>query len=202
MSVLSKNALRQQIAERLAALEEPDYQCFNRQIRQLFFRLQPVREARRIMIYHSIGREVVTLPIIETLIRQGKQVALPVCTPKRDLEARAILSLAEVIDTGKFGLKEPGPEAPSVAVADLDLIVVPGVAFDTAGNRLGHGMGYYDRFLARTGRQSFKLALAYDFQIVPQVPAEPHDIKMDGVLTPERFWVCPGQPSFRPTPVC
>ena len=192
MSVLSKKALRQQIAERLAALEEPDYQRFNRQIQQLFFQLQPVREARRIMIYHSIGREVVTLPIIETLIRQGKQVALPVCTQTRDLEARAILSLAEVVETGRFGLKEPGPEAPPVAAADLDLIVVPGVAFDTTGNRLGHGMGYYDRFLARAGSRSFKLALAYDFQIVPQVPAENHDIKMDALLTPERFLTCPG----------
>ncbi|HYH02634.1 MAG TPA: 5-formyltetrahydrofolate cyclo-ligase [Bacillota bacterium] len=194
MSIPGKKALRQEIAERLAGLGDPDYQRLNRRIQQCFFELQPVREARVIMIYHSIKREVATLPIIETLIRQGKQVALPVCTPERDLEARLIQSLTEVIDTGKFGLKEPRQDAPTVAIADLDLIVLPGVAFDNTGNRLGHGMGYYDRFLARIDPRVFKLALAYDFQVVSQVPAETHDIKMDAILTPEHFWLCNGSP--------
>jgi len=187
MENIGKQVWRREISRRRAALAPQDFIRANSRIQQRFFNLNPVREAGVVMIYHSINGEVATEGLIEKLIRLGKQVALPVCIPGPDLEARAIQSLAEVVPTGRFGLREPSAETPLVDPATIDLIVIPGVAFDIHGNRLGHGMGYYDRFLSRSGLRGFKLGLAYDFQVVDGLPVETYDVRMDALLTPELY---------------
>lgn len=83
---------------------------------------------------------------------------------------------------GRFGILEPPDSAPIADVRALDLILVPGVAFDHGGGRLGRGRGYYDRLLA--GTPAFKVGVCFDSQIVSKVPCEPHDIRMDAVITP------------------
>jgi 5-formyltetrahydrofolate cyclo-ligase len=105
-----------------------------------------------------------------------------------NLVAKEIRSLAEVRPTGKFGLFEPGPEAPAIAPDRIELAVVPGVAFDRDGNRLGHGKGYYDRFFNSPGFRAYKLGLAYDFQVVEQLPATEYDVKMDAILVPNSLY--------------
>lgn len=82
---------------------------------------------------------------------------------------------------GKFGILEPPADAPAAGTA-FDLILVPGVGFDRAGGRLGRGRGYYDRFLA--GASGFFVGVCFDDRLVPEVPLEPHDIRMDAVITP------------------
>ncbi len=83
---------------------------------------------------------------------------------------------------GHFGILEPSSSAPVADPNGLDLILVPGIAFDREGGRLGRGRGYYDRLLA--GASAFKVGVCFDSQIVPEVPREPHDIRMDAVVTP------------------
>lgn len=180
-----KEELRQRMKTRLDSLNQEEYQDFNGVLYRNFIKLAIVKRAKNIMIYYSVRNEVKTEAIINYLLKTGKTVALPVCTPERDLNAAVINDLCQ-LQPSVFGLMEPGPEAALLEPDLLDLIVVPGVAFDERGYRLGHGAGYYDRFLSKM-LNSFKLGLAYDFQIVSKIPVESHDIGMNGILTPSRY---------------
>lgn len=181
----SKNELRLQMKSRLAALEPQEYQDLNRSMYSNFIKLKFLKEISNIMIYYSVRNEVDTVAIINYLLENGKTVALPVCTLERDLKAAVINDLGE-LQPAAFGLREPGSGAPLLDNDKLELIVIPGVVFDGIGNRLGHGAGYYDRFLFKIPR-AFKMGLAYDFQLIPTLPAESHDIRMNGILTPSRY---------------
>jgi 5-formyltetrahydrofolate cyclo-ligase len=102
--------------------------------------------------------------------------------PRREgktLSFHPISALAELIP-GRFGIREP---APSQIPKQLDLIVVPGLAFSTEGNRLGRGAGFYDRFLATVPQTTFKVGVCFEFQLVPAIPHEPHDITMDAIVS-------------------
>ncbi len=83
---------------------------------------------------------------------------------------------------GAFGIEEPGPDARLCDVADVDLMVVPGVAFTREGDRMGRGRGYYDKYLSLPGMRAVKIGVCYAHQIVDSLPVEPHDVRMDGVI--------------------
>lgn len=165
-----------------------EYQALNASVHEKFLTLNLVEQARTVLMYYSINREVETISIIKELLQQGKKVALPVCTVDLNLEACMIGSLEELVPR-KFGIMEPKDGVLLSNTAVLDLVVVPGLALDQRGYRIGHGAGYYDRFLAKVNR-TFKLGLAYDFQVLEEIPADPYDIPMDGLLTPEKFLNC------------
>ncbi|HBE79669.1 MAG TPA: 5-formyltetrahydrofolate cyclo-ligase [Firmicutes bacterium] len=181
-----KKQLRQEIKAKLASLSPQEFSAFNSAIEQRFFELPIIRDSQRIMLYYSIGREVVTAALISKLLKMGKTVALPACTSDKNIRAGIIHDLNELVP-GIFGLSEPPVLAPEIDPAALDLIVIPGVAFDREGFRLGHGAGYYDRFLVRTN--GYKLGLAYDLQIIDHLPAAPHDVPVHALLTPSKYWV-------------
>jgi 5-formyltetrahydrofolate cyclo-ligase len=180
----TKQQWRARMRERLAVLSEVDRHNANLQIHEAFRCLNWVQNAAVVMLYYSINREVETVSMITELLARGQRVALPVCTAGCNLVAKEIQHLAEVGPTGKFGLSEPLPQTPEVVPDQIELVVVPGVAFDQSGNRLGHGNGYYDRYLNRAGLRTVKLGLAYDFQVVEQLPVDDLDVKMDALLTP------------------
>lgn len=100
---------------------------------------------------------------------------------------------------GRFGILEPPASDPVAAPTALDLILVPGVAFDRAGGRLGRGRGYYDRFLAATS--AIKVGVCFEERLVPEVPCEAHDIRMDAILTPAELILC-GRKSIGSDPGC
>jgi 5-formyltetrahydrofolate cyclo-ligase len=181
-----KNQLRQEIKAKLASLSPQEFSAFNSAIEQRFFELPIIRDSQQIMLYYSIGREVTTAALISKLLQMGKTIALPACTSDKNLRAGIIHNLNELVP-GIFGLSEPPVLAQEVDPAALDLIVIPGVAFDREGFRLGHGAGYYDRFLIRTS--GYKLGLAYDLQIIDHLPAASHDVPVHALLTPSRYWV-------------
>jgi 5-formyltetrahydrofolate cyclo-ligase len=114
---------------------------------------------------------------------EGKQVALPRFDPKTGFYTAA-LATGQLVP-GPFGIAEPPPEAPVVPLNRLDLALVPGLAFDPLGRRLGRGKGFYDRLLVEV--TGVKCGVALDEQIVPRLPAEAHDIRMDFILTPTRW---------------
>ena len=84
---------------------------------------------------------------------------------------------------GAFGIAEPGPEARLCEPRDLDMVIVPGTAFTAAGGRMGRGRGYYDKYLALPGVHAVKIGVCYAHQLVGELPAEPHDVAMDQVIT-------------------
>jgi 5-formyltetrahydrofolate cyclo-ligase len=184
MDCLTKQQWRERMKTRLKALSATEYRTANQQIRERFFRLGAVHDMGVVMIYYSLRREVATLDLITELLARGKRVALPVCAAGRNLVAKEIRSLAEVGPGGNFGLYEPSPQTPRIEPEQLDLVVTPGMAFDCSGNRLGHGLGYYDRFLRQDGLHAVKLGLAYEFQVVARLPVDEFDVRMDAILTP------------------
>ena len=137
--------------------------------------------AKCVASYVSISKEVDTHILIDLALDRGKRVAVPVVKPNRTLIHREIRGLAELRPSG-FGLLEPSGEEGGVVPPDaFDIVLVPGLAFDRAGNRVGSGGGYYDRFLSMAN--AVKIGLAYDFQLFDRLPAFPRDIPMDLVIT-------------------
>jgi 5-formyltetrahydrofolate cyclo-ligase len=178
---LKKRELREVVKTKLAAMTSLEYIEYNAAIYQCFMELYKVRRAASIMIYHSIGNEVETVSIIQRLLTMGKMVSLPVCMPSRNLVAGLVNDMNQLVTT-RYGLKEPDPlklQSPEF----IDIIVVPGLAFDLCGYRLGRGAGYYDRFL-RGYPDTLKIGLAYDLQVSPRIPVESHDVRLDGLVTP------------------
>jgi 5-formyltetrahydrofolate cyclo-ligase len=187
-----KKLIRQAVGLALRTMSDKEYQRLNKKIYQKFFELEFVRQAGMIMVYYSIGREVETVSLIEKLLRQGKRVGLPVCRDDLGLDVREIHSLSQVQlrNIGKISLFEPLPGLPLVRPEDLELMVIPGLAFDRTGNRLGHGAGYYDRFLHQLPSSIFKLGLSYEFQVIPKVPVSRDDMGIDGLLTDRHYNDC------------
>lgn len=105
----------------------------------------------------------------------------------RGLASYAVSSLGELI-VGERGLLEPDPDRAEPIGEEIDLVLVPGLAFDRNGGRIGYGAGFYDRFLA--GTPAVKVALAYSLQLIDAVPVEPHDVPVDRILTEEESIVC------------
>jgi 5-formyltetrahydrofolate cyclo-ligase len=196
MTDFSKQQWRDQMKKHLAELTDAEYQKAAQQIEKRFFAWGPVRRATVVMLYYAINREAPTIGLITGLLARGRRVVLPVCTADGNLITKEIHSLEEVRPTGKLGLVEPGDAALEVAPSLIELAVVPGLAFDRYGNRLGHGRGYYDRFFNSTGLQTVKLGLAHDFQLIDRVPAAGWDVKMDVVLTPSGLFNIISGPVF------
>lgn len=136
--------------------------------------------AASIGCYLSFQREVDTRAIIAHALRSGKRVAAPRLQGRRRME-HAGVDDPERLLPGPLGILQPDPGAAAIASPDLDLIIIPGLAFTTRGARLGFGGGYYDTYLA--GRTGPVLGLAYGFQILDHIPQEPHDCRVDWVVT-------------------
>jgi 5-formyltetrahydrofolate cyclo-ligase len=143
-------------------------------------------EAKTIIFYASIRNEVITDHMIGDALSMGKKVALPKVVKD---QRRLVISYIDDLDAlmpGAYGIREPRDIRP-VPLNSVDLVVVPGVAFDMKGYRLGHGGGYYDIFLSEMGEGVIKIGLAFEFQLVGKLPIEEHDIKVDTILTEKRI---------------
>lgn len=153
-------------------------------------RLSVLREfagAARPLLYVSMGPEVDTHGLIRQLLAMGRNVCVPWFDAARQRYAASGLRDFDAdLATGRFGILEPKPEAIRPAAADqIDVALAPGLAFDETGNRLGRGMGYFDRLLQETS--GARIALAFDFQLLGEVPTEAHDTRMDFIVTETRL---------------
>ena len=124
--------------------------------------------------------EIDIWPLLAELAAGGQKLCLPLITGPGIMEARAVRDLAR-LKPNSYGIMEPPPESPVIDPAGLDLVLTPGLAFSKDLWRLGRGGGYYDRFLANCG--AFRLGLARDLQIVGHLPHDPHDLRMQAVLS-------------------
>lgn len=144
------------------------------------------QSAKVVCIYVWFKDEVQTDALIQSAWKDGKTVCVPRCG--KDGEDKIVLHEIHSFDDlapGAYGIREPIPDSTRVvAISDVDAFIVPGVAFDRQGNRLGWGGGFYDWALSRA-KEAKKIALAFSCQIVDALPAESHDIKMDKVVCEE-----------------
>ncbi len=157
-------------------------------IRQRLFALPEFAAAKAILLYASFRSEADTLKILTGSLSAGKRILLPkVDKEKRILVLYEIEGPAELFP-GFMGIPEPAATEGRMRSVDVaDLVVIPGAAFDSRGNRLGYGAGYYDRLLSERAKKMPLVALAYEEQIVDVIPAEKHDVKVDMIVTDRRL---------------
>ncbi len=143
--------------------------------------------ARWVVFFAPMPEELDVWPLVTEALSAGKKVALPrFVAGKGSYEVRQVLDLTADVRVGHFGIREPQDHCPLLPSIRLDLILVPGVAFDSQGRRLGRGKGYYDHLL--TELPGTTCGVAFDQQVVDEVPAEAHDVRLNYLLTPTR-WV-------------
>ncbi|HHP50967.1 MAG TPA: 5-formyltetrahydrofolate cyclo-ligase [Moorella mulderi] len=181
-----KNHLRKKMMALRRAIPEPIRQEKSRKIREKLFSLSEWQRAQRIMSYVSFGSEVDTHQVIKQALAQGKRVAVPLCIPQvKGLMAVEIEDFPGDLVPGTMGILEPKPDRIyPVDPESLDLILVPGVAFDRSRHRLGYGAGYYDRFLSGLRRPK-AIGLAFQEQVVERIAKEGHDRPVDLIITDE-----------------
>jgi 5-formyltetrahydrofolate cyclo-ligase len=146
--------------------------------------------ATRVMLFAPLPDEPDVWPLLTTALAAGKTVALPrFDSASGGYVAAVIRNPAEEIMVGRFNVREPGAECETLPLNRLDLILVPGVAFDRQCRRLGRGKGFYDRLLAAVTGST--CGVAYDHQLVDEIPTEPHDVPLNCILTPSHQVVRP-----------
>ena len=144
------------------------------------------KNAKAILFYAPLPEELDIWRLVEDSLAAGKTVALPRFIPGQQAYAACqIKEIEKDLATGKFGMREPREHCGKIPLNRLDLILVPGVAFDLDGRRLGRGKGYYDRLLAELSGPA--CGVAFDQQMVERVPSEPHDMRLSCILTPTRW---------------
>lgn len=145
--------------------------------------------AKRILFYHPLGDELDLRPALREALSLGKEVALPrYRAGEGNYEAALIGNGERDLRPGWAGIPEPAASCPPIPLNRLDLVLVPGVGFDCDGRRLGRGKGFYDRLLA--GVRGVRCGVAGEWQVVGQVPTQPHDERVDCILTPTRWIDC------------
>ena len=138
-----------------------------------------LQQARSILLYYSLPDEVNTHQFIDELVNQGKQVFLPVVVDGENMEIREYRGIDSMIP-GSMNIMEPTGKA-FEEYNDIDLAIIPGMSFDSAGHRLGRGKGYYDRVLKKM-KNTYKIGVCFGFQKVETVPALPYDVLMNEII--------------------
>ena len=181
-----KAALRQEIGDILDEMSPEKRASASLQACALL-REKPVwRQARSILFYAPMPGELDVWPLFEEAVQAGKLAALPrYIAATQSYAACQVRDLGSYLKPGQFGIREPLPSCPEIELNRLDFVLVPGVAFDLHGRRLGRGKGFYDRLLPAVRGQT--CGAAFDEQIVSEVPVEPRDVRLSCILTPTRW---------------
>lgn len=167
----------------------------SREIMKRLLSLDDFSDAITVMLYVSIKGEVETREIIRDCLSIGKKVAVPIADKEnRTLSVAEIKSLEDLRE-GSFSILEPSEDFVRLLnPEEVDVVIVPGIAFDRKGNRIGYGFGYYDNFLKTVRPDCRIIALAYELQIVEDVPVDSNDVKIGKIVTEKRVIDC-SQPS-------
>ena len=183
----AKQALRKQVCAELKRMEAGERAAASARARARLAKQALWLTAQAILFFAPLPEELDVWPLLAEALATGKQVALPrFVAETRTYEARLILDPDKDLKLGHFGIREPASHCARLTSIRLDLILVPGVAFDLQCHRLGRGRGYYDQLL--TAVRGTTCGIAFENQVVDHVPVEPHDVRLNCLLTPTR-WV-------------
>lgn len=175
---MDKTELRRSIRQQKRAMTPEEIETRSARLGQLFAASDWYKNARTIYGYLPYNQEVRTVPMLEQALRDGKQVAVPKCYGE-EMRFIYLTDLSQVAP-GYAGIPEPIADEP-VAQDKTALVLMPGLAFDREGHRIGYGGGFYDKFLAEEPDHP-TLALCYEFQMLPHLDTEEHDIPVDCVI--------------------
>ena len=198
--VLAIQAEKRQIRRQARAVcrDLPDKDERSRTIWSKFLALDSYRQAGTVMSYVHVRDEVRTRPFLPMILQQGKTLVVPYCDGD-ELGLFLLESLDELVP-GTLGIPEPSVDLRqrpdrTIDVGQIDLIMVPGAAFDRRGGRVGHGKGYYDRLLGRTRPDAPWIAVAFECQLLPSVPMLSYDRFMDMIITEDAIYQGRGRES-------
>lgn len=188
MSQLEKEKIRSEILRKRDSIQPEERELKDTFITEKVLSLPDFERAKVIFYFASFRSEVSTLPQIKEALRRGKRIVLPkVDNKNRILRLYEIHNLEE-IKPGFMGIPEPDvPADRERDINEVDLVIMPGVAFDPYGNRLGYGAGYYDKLLSGLKREIPLIAIAFEEQIVDSLPSEDHDVKVHKIITEKRM---------------
>ncbi|MDI3534502.1 MAG: 5-formyltetrahydrofolate cyclo-ligase [Thermosediminibacterales bacterium] len=183
MDLKTKKEVRKYILHKRDLLDtntkkEWDDQIFKKLVNSEFY-----KNAGTIFTFVSFGSEVDTHRFINYALKDEKIICVPkILSKERGIEVFKINSLKD-LEPGHYGILEPKEHCHKINSEDIDLILMPGLAFDREGGRIGYGAGYYDKFLMKMRKKVKKIALAYDFQLFCRVSTDELDVKIDGIIT-------------------
>lgn len=182
----AKRVLRKQVQAELERIAPEARAAASAQARATLTAQPLWQQAQSVLFFAPLPEELDVWPLLAEALSAGKQVALPrFVAETRSYVACQIENPETEVELGHFGIREPVVQCIRLASNRVDLILVPGVAFDLHGRRLGRGKGYYDRLL--TAVSGTACGVAFDQQLVPEIPVGPHDVRMNCLLTPTRW---------------
>lgn len=185
MIKLNKNIIREEIRRKREKLSIDVIREKSNIIANKLISLDMIKESSCIMTYISIKNEVDTSIIISKLKNMGKNIVIPYFINNQEIGASLINDIDNDLVIGNYNTFVPKS---IIKIDNIDVVIVPGVAFDYNGNRIGFGGGYYDRFLSKPiNRKAFKIGICYDFQLVDNISNEKHDISIDFLVTEKRI---------------
>ena len=199
-----KEKIRKEIKEKLNATSEDYRKEASAKIALNALNIPEMKEQKRtgflglkktektVLAYCSVGNEPSTLALIDSLLKSGKRVCLPLCTDLDEeghrtgafdaMEARVITSFDD-LTAGAYGIPEPKADTEIVPPEEIDIVILPCVGCDRQCRRIGHGAGYYDKYLTTVRKDCFTMALCYEEALADELPAEEHDVPVDAVVT-------------------
>lgn len=181
-----KNQLKEKILEKRNSLSKEEIIEKSEKIEDTLFNLEQYKKSKTAMFFVSFNSEVHTPDMIIKALKD-KIVIIPKVV-QNEIEPSVIIDFDNLIPSGKFGILEP-IELMKIAYKNIDLVLVPGIAFDREGHRIGYGFGCYDRFLKKV-LKAVKIGLCFDFQVIDGIPKEEHDVPVDFIITEKRIIDC------------
>ena len=178
MILSDKRKVRQAVRAEIAKLPTEERTTLSSQIFSKIAALKEVEEASVIALFVSLPDEPQTADFIEQLLLQNRRVVVP----RIEDEVMNFYDISEGVTTGAFGIMEPVATTP-IAPSEIDVMVVPGVAFTQYGARLGRGKGFYDKYLSHNGFRAYTVGVCYPCQLVEELPTEEHDKLLDLVVS-------------------
>jgi len=186
---LNKHSLRKQLLNKRKLLSNRAILEKSNEIADKLIKFDKYRQSEKIMLYIATKSEVQTQRIIESAQKDNKKIYIPlIIQEQHDLTPSLVIDYEKEIALGNLGIYQPKEEfhrlfPPSI----IDLVIVPGVAFTQQGYRLGRGGGYYDRFLKKLSGQAYSVALAFEMQIIKEIPLEESDMPVNCIITEKRI---------------
>lgn len=190
-----KQTLKSEIFEKRKSIPKKEIKEKSAKIKERLYSLPEFKHSKNILFYVSFNNEVDTIETIRELLKNKEENKKNIIVPYVE-KGNPILQLSELknfsdLEPRTFGILEPKEDKTKKFDANkLDLVIVPGIAFDKNGHRIGYGHGYYDRFLQKLSKNTVKIGLAFELQLIEKIHEEGHDIPVDWVITEKNIVKC------------
>ncbi|AFM39835.1 5-formyltetrahydrofolate cyclo-ligase [Desulfosporosinus acidiphilus SJ4] len=186
--LLQKGISRKCCLAQRAGMGEKERHHKSRLIQEKILALPEYKRAQAVMLFLNFRDEVETTDLAEITLAMPKRLILPRCAPRGTLLPIEVRNLRMDLEPGRWGIREPKLNLDEIEPSEIDLILVPGAGFDLRGNRVGYGGGFYDRFFERLKPTVPRIAIAFECQVVDEVPVAEHDVQMTMLITEKNVY--------------